>query len=150
MRIKQGRSRLVFIFKRFVIKIPNPFEWECFLHGFLHNMEENRISNVNKQFYDDSAVCPVLWCSGGGWVQIMARAREVTPYEFKRYIFKKKWDIKNLHSDLQEYAEFKPQNYGWLGNRIVLIDYGSPILMGEITRTRLEIELQKKYDAQNE
>lgn len=120
-----GVTRLVFVFNRFVIKVPNfTNKWFHFLMGLTSNINENQTWKYNSGKYESGKshlLCPVIWCSWGGWILIMKRARLIS----ESY-----WHTLSMEKDFKEHLEFFPgddtmSNYGILDDRqIVKIDYG--------------------------
>ena len=112
---RKGVTRLVFEFDNFVIKIPNfTYSWQHFLKGILANIQEYTTWSWSK----DELLCPVLWCSWGGWFLIMKKA--------KTYSFDE-WD--NIEVDISNHIKYFPgddtmSNYGYLNDKLVKIDYG--------------------------
>lgn len=136
MKIRNnGCTRIVFLFKSIVIKIPgSTYSWEHFLKALLGNIQENKTWKYNSGKYEKGfshLLCPVLWCSWGGWILIMKRA-DTTCYideirnepqygeDFrnKMEIRYKEWIAAGFGGD------DKPDNYGYLEGRLVKIDYG--------------------------
>jgi hypothetical protein len=121
--ITTGVTRWVLLIGKWAIKFPNPCAWKHFLLGLVGNMEESltwKCANVKgSALYEvRTSLCPVLWCSWGGWILIMRRAQ---PVDY--IVFLHNWisenPIRNHFSDL------KRENIGFLDNKIVLIDYAS-------------------------
>lgn len=116
---RMGVTRIVLIFKSFVIKIPNArVQWDHFLKGILANIQENTTWKYNSGNYERGKsylLAPVLWCSWGGWILVMKRVK-VCGWEDK--IDYTKW----IEADFG--GDNKPQNYGYLNGIIVKIDYG--------------------------
>jgi hypothetical protein len=116
----KGTTRLVIILTNVVIKIPNfTYSWQNFLRGIIGNIEERNTWKFSKILIEGDKshlLCPVLWCSWGGWILVMKKIeRPITVDEFE-YI--------------EEHVEFfegddSINNYGVLEGRIVKIDYGS-------------------------
>ena len=65
MKICGGATRLVLVFKSFVVKVPTFLSWRLFLHGLLANMQEELFSGVN------DCLCPVIWSDIFGFVLII-------------------------------------------------------------------------------
>jgi hypothetical protein len=112
---KTGVTRTVFIFKNFVVKIPNTrHSWHNFICGINANINENNSWKYNS-FYPEkiSLLCPIIWASWGGWIVIMKRA-EVCPNET------------DINYDIWQRNGFwdnKPENFGWYKGKLVKIDY---------------------------
>lgn len=124
MTTEQGCTRFVFVFSRFVVKVPNPrYSWRNFIQGLLANMGERDTYRWNSGDYESGnshLLCPVLWASWGGWVLVMQRAN---PCQFTdengNEIDYSKWIVAGFGGD------DKPDNYGTLPDgRLVKLDYG--------------------------
>lgn len=117
MKITSGVTRIVFIFDRFVIKIPNfTCQWNHFLLGLLANINEDKAwKNAEFHFNGDVShlLCPVIWYSWGGWVLVMEKAIVCDNNEEIDY---KIWE--NNH-----FWDNKPSNFGYYKGRLVKIDY---------------------------
>lgn len=115
---RKGVTRLVFVFNKTVVKIPNfTCQWSHFLHGLLANINENKTWKYNSGKYESGLnhlLCPVLWCSYGGWILIMKKASLIT--EENRYLFNTSEHEKHFKGD------DTISNYGILNNKI---DYGN-------------------------
>jgi len=73
------------------------------------------IANIPHTALEDTKehLCPVLWCSWGGWLLIMKRTEPVDRENWK--------PIENL---FKVCGDHKPGNYGMLDGRQVMVDYG--------------------------
>jgi hypothetical protein len=118
---RDGATRIVFVFKNFVIKIPVWRSWLNFLNGLLANITEGQTWKYNQ--YDDcrigcekirNMICPVLYFNRLGLVTIMRRADKL-PHNYPINYH----DYSGLCSDL------KDDNFGLLDGKLVVIDYGS-------------------------
>lgn len=118
---RTGCTRIVFIFRKYVVKIPNfTYSWEHFLKGIIANIQENKTWKYNSGKFDtglSKLLCPVLWCSFGGWILVMKRASILSEEEY-------------LNANLAEHLLYFPgddkkDNYGMINGMIVKIDYGS-------------------------
>jgi hypothetical protein len=119
---RKGVTRIVFVFKTFVVKIPNfTCQWNHFLKGIIGNIEESKTWEYNSGEYENGnsyLLCPVLWCSWGGWVLVMKRAETFTYEEWEAMI----------DTDIREHKKHfsgddTMSNYGMIDGRIVKIDY---------------------------
>lgn len=117
-----GITRTVFIFKTVVVKVPNiRYGWLKFLNGLISNINENSCWKWHSGQCEDGKshlLCPVLWCSWGGWLLVMKRVDRVLT------------DIEYNSIDLTKHIEYfsgddKSDNYGHLYGKVVKIDYGS-------------------------
>lgn len=125
---RTGVTRIVFIFKQVVVKIPNfSYSWQHFLKGLLANIQEN---TCYKWSGNKELLCPVIWASWGGWVLVMKRA------DIKRHedeIRALPFTIQDPEEQVKErYKEWinaglggddKCDNYGYINNRLVKVDY---------------------------
>lgn len=115
-----GITRIVFEFKAVVIKIPNfSYSWEHFIVGVLANIREHKTYRYNSGKYDNGLshlLCPVLWCSWGGWFLIMKRVAVMTDDEY----LNTDTSIHQLHFG----GDDKSDSYGYLNGYVVKIDYG--------------------------
>lgn len=117
-----GVTRIVIILNDVVIKIPKfTHQWSHFLRGILANITENRTWKWNSGKFEKGTshlLCPVIWCSWGGWVIVMKKAAVMT-YE--------EWEKSEWYND-QHRKHFPGDdtvsNYGILNNTLVKIDYG--------------------------
>ena len=113
---RSGITRIVFELKNIVIKIPNFFyQWDHFLKGLIANINE---SGVWQWHPHKELLCPVVWCSWGGWILIMRKAKILTDKEFVEHV-----DI-HAYTEAGFDGDDKSDNYGWFEGRIVKIDYG--------------------------
>lgn len=78
---RKGATRIVFVFDKIVIKIPNfTCQWDHFLMGLLSNIQENKLWKWNTGKFESGRskyLCPVKWCSFGGWFLIMVKCDEL-------------------------------------------------------------------------
>lgn len=122
---RTGITRLVFEFKNVVIKVPNySYSWEHFLKGLIANIQESTTWKYNKHKPEiTNILCPVVWTSWGGWILIMKKADVKKHIDYVRSLPKEgniysKWETCGFIGDN------KADNYGFIGERIVKIDYG--------------------------
>lgn len=117
-----GTTRIVIVLKNIVVKIPNfTFCWTNFVQGILANINENETWKYNSGQYESGKshlLCPVKWCSWGGWILIMEKVDELITED-------------NCHSwDCSKHKECfggddTISNYGVLQGRLVKIDYAN-------------------------
>lgn len=125
---RKGVTRIVLEFKNIVVKIPNfSYQWDHFLLGLIANIRESRTYKYNK---NSELLCPVLWCSWGGWVLIMKKA-DVEKHIKEVNADSTLEDDPNLELRLR-YSKWidagfggddKCDNYGYIGEKLVKIDY---------------------------
>lgn len=114
---RKGATRQVFLTKRYAIKIPSFYNWRMFLVGNICNLTEIELSTLN-----DPYLCPVIWKSWGGLIIVMPRCREPSKKFFK---MEKEHTRHKVISEELYMSDGHRENYGYLGHRLVKIDYGS-------------------------
>lgn len=124
MRINRtGTTRIIIEMDGVVVKIPNILHsWQTFVRGLLSNIDENQTWLFNTGKYEQGKsrlLCPILWCSWGGWVLIMKRVDRVLSHD----------EYWKLHPDmLKDHLKCFPgddtgPNYGYISGELVKIDY---------------------------
>ncbi len=113
---RKGVTRIVFVFSKFVIKIPNfIYQHNHFLQGCYANWSERQYCKSFRnlpEFYD--LVIPSHFCSWFGLIQIQARA-----IELDRHLTDEEWDkFKEVASN-----DMKKENFGYYKGRVVCLDY---------------------------
>jgi len=115
--ITHGITRIVILTDKYAIKFPKPCVWRHFLRGLLCSMEERLIWEI--ACIEDSLLadckehlCPVVWCSWGGWIIVMRKC-EPAPDDWKKIDL-----LDKLCGD------HKIDNYGVLDGKLVMFDYG--------------------------
>lgn len=115
---RKGVTRIVFVFKHFVIKIPNfTVCHQHFLNGCYANWSERRLYKTFKICSDcetKDLIVPSYYCSLFGLLQIQARALELER------------DLTDLELDLFKDIcsnDFKKENFGIYKNTLVCLDY---------------------------
>lgn len=137
---RTGITRIVFVFKNVVVKIPNfSYSWRHFLQGLIANINENRAWKWNSGKYETGQshlLCPVIWCSWGGWILIMAKA-DMSKWEKEVMAMPpiENTDCEKIkESNNQLYKQWidfgfggddKCDNYGYYQNKLVKVDYGN-------------------------
>ena len=115
----KGTTRIVFIFKYIVIKIPNfIYEHSHFLIGCQSNWEERKYYKLHiNTFYENNLVqfvAPSLWCSWFGLIQIQVKCEPL---------------LRDLTEDERNFFELlcngdnKKENFGWYKDKLVCVDY---------------------------
>jgi hypothetical protein len=117
---RRGCTRLVLELRNVVIKFPNfTYSWEHFLKGLIGNIKER---NTYRWSERKDLLAPVLWCSWGGWVLIMQKAdverHRTEVYDGGRRFIYPEWSLNDLDGD------DKPENFGYIDNKLVKVDYG--------------------------
>ena len=117
MKVHHGVTRIVFVFNRYVIKIPNfTYSHYHFLQGCVANWSDRRFCRLFKScegaFID--SVVPSYFCTWFGLIQIQAKCepmeRDLTEEEEKKLNF--------VCDDIHK------ENFGWYQGRLVCLDYG--------------------------
>lgn len=111
---RMGTTRDVVLIGRWALKFPTVREWRLFLCGLLGNIQESRFSELQWP-----GVCPVTFSLPLGFLVVMPRVRMMTDEEFQSFDWSG-W----LPDEVGDLAESKPDSFGWLGERLVVIDYG--------------------------
>lgn len=112
----RGVTRLVFVFRHFVIKVPRlNYGHTNFLCGCLSNWKERQFYKNFKNLPDyGNLIIPTLWCSWFGLISIQKRAlklnRELTLEEIKKFS--------------KVCTDIKSANFGIYNGNLVCIDYG--------------------------
>ena len=122
MKTKIGATRIVFIFNKIVIKIPNIKEYRLFLHGILANMQEYTFYKRSKR--EDLA--KVYFISPLGLFIIMRKAKvfcnKVNHLNFLNMI-----EDKYKNDVMKDFmlSDCKVTNWGIINKKLVKIDYGN-------------------------
>ncbi len=116
MQIKSGATRTVFIFRKVVIKLPNPKKWRLFLYGLLANMQEKEFSKLQH-----IKLCPVLFGFPGGFFIVMKKAEPLTTEQYNSIDFASWIECNNMFIPVED----KQSSFGLLNGNIVAVDYGS-------------------------
>lgn len=137
MKVKGGVTRRVFLIGNYAIKFPTMRHgWFCFVLGFTHNMREHSTwKSAPKNKDHEKLLCPVL-CGWAGFFIVMQRA------DNERYVNEFNDWCNNKNQTHEEKIKFcsdmyhrwekagvggddNVNNYGYLGDRVVKIDYAS-------------------------
>jgi hypothetical protein len=118
MTFKQnGTTRLVFVFRRFVIKIPNfTCQHDHFLNGCSANWRERKYWKQWRHTEEmGTRLCPTIFCSWFGLIQIQRKAA-ILPNDYHL-----------SENELLPFGDFasdnKPQNFGYYKGNLVMVDY---------------------------
>jgi hypothetical protein len=119
VKLKKGTSRLVVLIFGVVIKFPRVYKkykghrQKMFITGLLGNLNERLwYKNGNKSLFPK-----LYFVAPFGLFAIHQRVEELTEEEWKTFQFYPRFE--NCPKDL------KPSNFGKIGDKIVMIDYGS-------------------------
>lgn len=117
---RQGCTRIVFLTKRYAIKIPICTDgFQAFLYGLLANMQERLFGRL--PWYQEMGTCPIVFSLPYGLLVVMPRVREMTDEEFLEF------DVDGFlnQGSYRIPGEAKSNSFGWLNGKVVIIDYGS-------------------------
>jgi hypothetical protein len=120
MNIKSGATRKVFVFRKFVVKVPN-IQYRLFLYGILANLQERLWSGQHPD------LARVLWCDPLGLVLFMEKAEIVKNNDHDGGALFKQLEAKYADDELREFllSDCKSGNWGYIGDRLVKVDYGN-------------------------
>lgn len=134
MKIYRGTTRIVILIASIAIKMPDFTRifhrkgWFFFLKGILQNEEERKTWQLarytdiyNNQYH---LLCPVKWCSWGGWILIMERAEPIYSDQWKEWIDKYGEIMFFPWKDIGLDRDCTKSNFGILEDRLVKVDYG--------------------------
>lgn len=107
--VTTGRNRLVLLIPGFAFKLPSLRSWRDFLFGLLNNMNEAAWHREHPDY------CPVIWAAPLGLLLVMPRAQILDDAAFAA--------LQSFAADLPG-VERKASSWGWLGDRLVAVDYG--------------------------
>lgn len=116
MEVRHGITRTVFLVGKYAIKVPIirvPWAWQHRVQGLMANLVERNTYHAWKKYPFDAGceLCPVLWCSWGGFVIVMRRADDYPHIS-----------VLNEHQCSLS-SDIKPENYGMLNGNVVCLDY---------------------------
>lgn len=135
MKIKTGFGRIVFVFDKFVIKIPKPTRISTFAFGVMENLKErywycaDSTVYVNKDY--PSWMCPLIWSSSTGLINVMKKADILTQKEYDsapravQVLFD--FHLEELQNKLKPYgldSDVRYDNIGFYNDNLVMVDYG--------------------------
>lgn len=109
-----GTTRIVILWGKIALKLPNVRRWRLFLHGLLANLQERTFGTLE-------GCCPVLCSDPLGFALVMRRARPLSDEEWAAFDYEG-----FIHRQSHRVpAENKRDSFGWLDGEIVAVDYGS-------------------------
>ncbi len=128
MKITSGASRVVILVGRWAIKLPHlGHGWRRFCLGMVANMDERLWSGF------DERLCPVLFCAPLGLFLVMRRVDRVLHSESEV----EEIGVREFFADVPVAQDENPDNYGYIGNRLVCVDY-APVFTPSDTRDYLK------------
>ncbi len=105
MMIKAGRTRIVILIYKWAIKIPG--------YRFFYGIKADR----REAYYPkDHRVCPVIASFFFAFIIVMPRADRIASW--------KDWEDLNYNDWCDVTSDIFPQNLGWFGDQMQIIDYG--------------------------
>ena len=114
MKIKKGITRIVFLIGEYAIKFPRFNNHLHFLQGCYANWSERYFTKTFANLNNINTIAPTYFCFLFGLFSIQARVKpmleELTDQQ------------KKLFEPLCG-ADNKKENFGWLNDRLVCIDY---------------------------
>jgi hypothetical protein len=113
---KNGATRIVFLAKKYAIKIPRLDSWKVILVGLLANLQERTFSATGWE-----ELCPVIFADPIGLLVIMPR---LEPIDWETFC-QLNYDLFVNQPNYVVPVENKIDSFGWLNECIVAIDYGS-------------------------
>ena len=119
-KIERGATRIVFIFKTFVIKIPSFKQYNLFLHGLLANLQENLWTGQHPD------LAKVHFCGKLGFFLVMEKAEVLSNHvDWGETLDGLREKYKD--DELSEFmlSDFKPSNWGYVNCMLKKIDYGN-------------------------
>lgn len=122
MKIEHGVTRMVLIFKKYVIKIPTFREWRLFLHGLIANINEG---DAFKHLKSRDDLAKVYYYNKLGLFLIMERVVVCDNDECWSLleILEEKYKNDGLKKFMM--SDYKPSNWGRrTDGTLVKIDYG--------------------------
>ena len=120
IKICKWATRTVIVLKKYVIKFPTFKTYELFLNGLLANIQEKKFSGTHKD------LAKVKYCNKYGLFLLMEKAN-VLPNSVDYNDFLKYLKDKYRNDDMKSFmlSDMKVNNWGYINNRIVKIDYGN-------------------------
>lgn len=120
LAVDGGVTRAVLLIGPYAVKVPRlRYGWANLLSGLLSNMTEARFAGLANQF----CLCPTVLSVPGGFLNVQRRCQALTDDEWE--MTRLNHDDVHGRGDWQGMAcDFKRDNFGTIGGRIVLLDYG--------------------------
>lgn len=129
MKIRRGITRTVWVTKRYAIKFPSLRRYGDGLAGLLWSICRGILANQgeaqwwrNAELDQRDMLCPVLHSWLGGIVNVYPRCEPyIVDEETEMAIHRREYTpLPNLRPCP---GDTKPDNYGWLNGRLVVLDY---------------------------
>ena len=111
--MRSGAYRQVFLLGNYAIKLPR---FKNFQKAMRCNRWENEMWHIWRPIFGWDNLCPVHYSDPYGIILVMTRAAQ--PVSFEEIV---NADI-DYYPDIN--VEYKPENWGRIGEKIVCLDYG--------------------------
>lgn len=114
---RKGVTRIVFVFNKFVIKIPNfVYCHQHFLQGCYANWSERQYCIHRAICYPEALelVAPSYWCSWFGLLQIQAKCEPKLEHLTEQEV--------GIYNNICG-GDTKKENFGWHKGKLVCLDY---------------------------
>lgn len=129
MIIRRGITRTVVLTRRYAIKLPSLRRYGSGLAGLLWSVSRGILANQSEAEWWHNAMpdqkpmlCPVLHSWIGGIVNIYPRCEPYTVDEVTELAMFTR-EYRPLPDLDPQPGDVKPDNYGWLDGRLVVLDY---------------------------
>lgn len=117
---RMGATRIVFIFKRFVVKIPNTRSWKLFLHGLIANINEKTFGDL----YGTPGIPKIYYGNCLGLLLVERRVKAIRHRGLFWVELARLVATSELHPDFWN-DDAKPENFGFdRGMNFTKIDLG--------------------------
>ncbi len=120
MRKVIGSTRIVFVFEKFVVKIPRLTKYSSALYGLLSNLQEREYSLKHCD------LAKVLFGDFLGFIVVMERADALSCKTTNEIEFAQMLEEKYKNDELKHFMLYDaiPENWGHINGRLIKIDYG--------------------------
>lgn len=142
-RMRYGSTRIVFVFDKFVIKVPYYKNWKRFLKGLIANLNEAMLSS---SYPDSRYLVPVTWSAPGGWLLVMPNVRDCAEplvAAFMVDLFRGDNTEDQEADEVKRYCEYIVDNYGMYKGKPMCRDYGT-FMPVEATQSAIDRELDMR------
>lgn len=120
MRTAKGVTRSVLLIRGYALKFPRCSSFKSFVQGLLANMDESLWKNSP----DDWNLCPLVYSNRYGLLNIMVRCRPVRHRGLFRVEAARLIALTPLSKEWFA-SDLKPNNFGYLGSKLVKLDYAN-------------------------
>ena len=116
MRFIRSTSRCAFLIGNLAIKVPRVSLIRGGWWWFCYGMRGNRLEHQRSRCDTSGRLCPVLFADPLGFVCVMRRAYQPRNMRLKHLL--------PYFDKFPPPVDFGPNNFGFLGRKLVLLDYG--------------------------